>query len=395
MRKIVAMNKIDDIETLKSFIDDNEDLEQLESILDRFNIFESLGLVRQEIRHSAFLRWLLDPAETHGLGDYWLRRFLKMVIKGGEEKPGNRLSLFDLDGWDLSQAEVRKEWNYIDLLIVDNRNMFVCVIENKVDSSEHSDQLNRYKEIVEREFEDHKKVYVLLTVSGAAPSNPSYISVAYKDLVWAIETALRRRASQVNDAIMLFVQHYVDMVRRRIVEDSEIQEICRKLYKNHGRALDLIFEHRNDRQAEVGRVIRDYILSLGDEVTSIVDTTTLIKFLPKHMDLPQIQHDGKPILAWQLVNKGREVQFDLQLRPGPEEMRQRIYEVAQKHPDIFGRTQEPLSKDFPIFFSETWIARDEYYALDDEEIKQKICKGIDNLLEVKGEGMTNALKKLL
>ena len=67
---MVAMNKIDDIETLKSFIDDNEDLERLESILDRFNIFESLGLVRQEIRHSAFLRWLLDPSETHGLGDY-------------------------------------------------------------------------------------------------------------------------------------------------------------------------------------------------------------------------------------------------------------------------------------------------------------------------------------
>ena len=82
------MNKTEAIEALKYFIDDNEDLESLETRLDRFNIFESLGLVRQEIRHSAFLRWLLDPTETHGLGDYWLRQFLKKVIKNGEGNLG-------------------------------------------------------------------------------------------------------------------------------------------------------------------------------------------------------------------------------------------------------------------------------------------------------------------
>ena len=70
-----------DVEALRSFVDDNEDLEQLETILDRFNLFESLGLVRQEIRHSAFIRWFLDPSETHGLGDFPLRQFLRRVIK--------------------------------------------------------------------------------------------------------------------------------------------------------------------------------------------------------------------------------------------------------------------------------------------------------------------------
>ena len=49
----------DGVEALRTFIGDNDDLEQLETLLDRFNMFEALGLVRQEIRHSAFLRWLL------------------------------------------------------------------------------------------------------------------------------------------------------------------------------------------------------------------------------------------------------------------------------------------------------------------------------------------------
>ena len=94
-----------DVEALKAFIDDNEELDQLETILDRFNLFKSLNLVRQEIRHSAFLRWLLDPSETHGLSDYWLRRFLRRIIKKGEGSSHPDFpSLFDLDNWNLGHV---------------------------------------------------------------------------------------------------------------------------------------------------------------------------------------------------------------------------------------------------------------------------------------------------
>ena len=390
MEKVANM----DVDALKYFIDDNEDLESLETRLDRFNIFESLGLVRQEIRHSAFLRWLLDPTETHGLGDYWLRQFLSKVIKNGEEILGNTLSLFDLDGWDLTQAEVRKEWRNIDILILDEKNHFVCVIENKVDSGESGDQLKRYRQFVELEFVQYKKAYVFLTKFGDSPSEASYIAFTYKDLVFVIENALGRRESQINNEIKLFVQHYLDMVRRRIVEDSELQELCRKLYKNHRRALDLIFEHRHDRIAEVGRVIQNYISSRSDDIFSINDSTTYIKFLPECMNVPQIQDAGIPILACQLVNKNKQVRFDLQLRPGPQKRREQIYEMAKRLPQIFGDPQSTLSEDFPIFFSETWITEKDYYELDDEGIKQKIGEGIGNLLKSKGENMVKALKDL-
>ena len=388
------MNKTEAIEALKYFIDDNEDLESLETRLDRFNIFESLGLVRQEIRHSAFLRWLLDPTETHGLGDYWLRQFLKKVIKNGEEILGNTFSLFDLDGWDLTQAEVRREWRNIDILILDKNNQFVCVIENKVDSGESGDQLKRYLQLVEQEFAQYKKAFVFLTKFGNSPSEDSYIPFTYKDLVFVIENALVRRESQLNYEIKLFVQHYLDMVRRHIVEDSDLQELCRKLYKNHHRAIDLIFEHRQDYIAEVGKVIQGYISSRKDDIFSINDSTTYIKFLPKCMNVPQIQDKGKPILACQLVNKNKHIQFDLQLRLGPQAMREQIYEIAKRLPQIFGEPQSSLSEDFHIFFSETWITEKDYNELDDEGIKQKIGEGIGNLLKIKGQKMVKALKEL-
>ena len=75
-------------------------------------------------------------------------------------------------------------------------------------------------------------------------------------------------------------------------------------------------------------------------------------------------------------------------------MRERIYDMAKRLPQIFGELQSSLSEDFHIFFSETWITEKDYYELDDEGIKQKIGEGIGNLLKIKGQKMVKALKEL-
>ena len=388
------MNQTNAIEALKSFIDDNEDLERLESMLDRFNLFESLGLIRQEIRHSAFLRWLLDPTETHGLGDYWLRQFLRKVIKNGEGILDNAPSLFDLDDWSLGRAEVRKEWRNIDVFVIDEANQFVCAIENKVDSSQAKEQLQRYWEIVEREFEEYKKVYVFLTISGEDPRHDAYVSVSYEDIANVIGSTLKRRESQLNHEIKLFIQQYLDMVRRHIMEDSEVQKLCRRIYQNHHRALDLIFDHRPDRAAEVGRNIQAYVRDRQDLILTS-NSRTYINFLPKSMDFPQRQDDNKtPILVCQILNKGNQVRFKLELGPGPKLTREQIYEKAKSLPQVFGKAKAKLSPKYHTFYSETWIYRRDYDELGDEEIRQLINEQIKRFTERKGSGIANALKGL-
>ena len=74
-----------DQEILERFVTDNKDLGELESQLQEFNMFEALGLVQSEIRHSNFIAWIMDPKETHGMGDYFLKRFLFMVAKTGRQ----------------------------------------------------------------------------------------------------------------------------------------------------------------------------------------------------------------------------------------------------------------------------------------------------------------------
>ena len=47
----------------------------------------------------------------------------------------------------------------------------MIAIENKVGSHEHSNQLNRYRNILEKEYPDYNRMLVFLTPDGEKPSD--------------------------------------------------------------------------------------------------------------------------------------------------------------------------------------------------------------------------------
>jgi hypothetical protein len=55
----------DALAALERFVVEKDDLFQLEESIGRFNIFDALNVGCVEIRHSSFLAWLLDPADSH------------------------------------------------------------------------------------------------------------------------------------------------------------------------------------------------------------------------------------------------------------------------------------------------------------------------------------------
>jgi hypothetical protein len=88
-----------DLKALEAFVVDNPELERLEALLDQFNIFEAIGVVRQELRHSDFLAFLLDPHQKHGLRDAFARRLLQKALVSSEASLP--ISPIDLDLWIL------------------------------------------------------------------------------------------------------------------------------------------------------------------------------------------------------------------------------------------------------------------------------------------------------
>jgi hypothetical protein len=134
------------------------------------NIFEAAGMQRQEIRHSNFLAFLLNPQENHGLGDAFLKRLLQTTLNNSSVEPPP-ISALTLALADFSDALISREWRNIDVLVESKHNNFIFVIENKIDSSESEHQLSKYEQVVKSKFPDEHKLFAYLTKDGEPPSD--------------------------------------------------------------------------------------------------------------------------------------------------------------------------------------------------------------------------------
>tara|TARA_B100001741_G_C16527515_1_gene587804 strand:+ start:59 stop:1387 length:1329 start_codon:yes stop_codon:yes gene_type:complete len=132
------------------------------------NLFSILSSIKNnEIVHSQFLSWLMNPKETHNLGDLFLKQFLSNV-----------LGIDDQDFINIENEKTgTKSSKKIDILI-ELSNSIVC-IENKIDSNEGKTQLSDYVDILRKDYplKEHKFIY--LTPTGQEPSNENYIKLSY------------------------------------------------------------------------------------------------------------------------------------------------------------------------------------------------------------------------
>ncbi len=206
------MNK-NDHSLLEAFVIDNSDLNLLESKLSNFNVFEAVGMTRQEIRHSYFLAFLLNPSESHYFGDLFLKKFLISALRSLESPP---LSAITIDVADLEDSEVRREYKNIDILIYSQNEKIVVAIENKVDSGEHDDQLNRYKDIVLTEFSGYQVFLIYLTKKGDQPSTPHWHPLSYEIISQCIDEICIQHAAKMNTDVHTLMTHYSNLIKRHI-----------------------------------------------------------------------------------------------------------------------------------------------------------------------------------
>ena len=204
------MDEKTDIAELEKFILDNPELEKLESLLDQFNIFDVLNIVNAEIRHSSVIAWLLNPNDTHGLGNHFLKLFLKYFINHNKSSLDGTISLFTVEFLRLTTVEVWKEWNHIDILILieEEDNKFVIAIENKIKTTEHSKQLERYREIVEKKFLNYNKLFIYLSPDGLIPSDESWFAFNYNIIAEIIDNLLENKKDMMNANIKEFISQY-------------------------------------------------------------------------------------------------------------------------------------------------------------------------------------------
>ena len=276
-----------DRRVLEEFVVNNPELEQLEALLGQFNIFEALGAVRQELRHTDFLAFLLNPTENHGLGDYFTKRFIQKAIisRRGGSLP---ISLIDVDFWDLDETLVLREWNNVDIVLENRPHQLAIIIENKIDSTEHSEQLQRYRTVAEQHYRNWKLLYLYLTPEGDTPSDEFYIPIDYRLICSLVEDLISTRASTIGPDVKTVISHYTQMLRRHVVSESAIEDLCHKIYQKHQRALDLLFEHRPDLQASI-REHLEHVIQGTPGLLLDHCSKSYIRFIPKKWDVSSLR----------------------------------------------------------------------------------------------------------
>lgn len=199
----------------------NDSAEALSSLLfelgkierKEFSFMKTLRIEKNELVHSNFLAWLLDPSGNHELGPLFTERFLAAV---SQKVKNNKIDLSNLNFFDMMvEREISSETSRLDLRLIDAKGSLHCTIENKILSKEGTDQTNR----LYNDFHGicPKELFVFLTLKGTEkPENENFLSMTYGELRPIFNELLD---VAVGDAKFL-IRNYVNTLERLIMAEN-------------------------------------------------------------------------------------------------------------------------------------------------------------------------------
>lgn len=384
------MSKNQEVEYLENFVMSNPELDCLENLISEFNIFETLNLTYAEIRHSNFLGWLLDPSENHGLGSYFIKQFLKQIASSNKSYFSSiDISLFDFELFNYNNVEVRREWNAIDVLLVINENnkKVIVAIENKIKTSEHSNQLQRYKDIIkrEKEFSNYIHLFIYLTPENITPSDEDWIPFNYDAIAELLYGLLEHKKSTLNPNIHFFISQYLTILRRYIVGNSEVEKIAIDIYKKHKQALDIIFQYKPDIYLEISEHIQtrlkeiDGIIIDGAGKTVIRFTTELLDAQIKKVSEGWTK--SKRILLFEFDLYDTRLVLRLYIGPGEDTYRKKLIDSFLKNKSLFKLADRKFGTKWHAAFQKEIIQAKDFEEDNHDELYIKIDKKIDEFVK--------------
>ena len=361
--------------------DQDPDLAELERLLSEFNLFRLLGIGGSEETHSRILAWLLNPRENHRLGAAFLNRFMAATMP------------LDGAGADWSAAQVQREWQNavdgqggrLDLLILDEGQRFLCAIENKVRSGEHSDQLTRYRRALENRYPDFTRRYLFLspwgTLAQDATERKHWKSVDYNLVCQLVAETAQNFADSSSADVLAFLRQYADVLRRDVLGDTEVRDLARKIYAQHSTAIELIYQHKPNPQSETQEILKEIIENRDDWEfeTEYQRQNHLTRFLPVEWKQFPVLETGtgwppcKSLLLFEFYYSNYNLWFQLALSTGTDEsVRQVIDSSVRNLPGIRPREANVGSSWGIYYIDQGVLTGADFEQWDLESIRSKL-----------------------
>lgn len=254
----------------------DDDFTSLVKRSQQINLFSVVGMENQEIKHSNFLGWLLDPQAPHQLGDAFVKEILVNVFlqsgtaagQGDEDSSASESISLDeiLDNYDDANVARETEDNIDILFRTEDKRLVIC-IENKVWANLSINQLDKYYDYVKERYNDYSRhVFIFLTPQGRpvppdySKHNKEWIPLSYDTIRRSLDNIRGREMSPKTE---LLIKDYIDLLERNgIVEAESLDQSVNNLYSKYREVFDLI----EQRKEGIQRRIRLHLIEIYDEV---------------------------------------------------------------------------------------------------------------------------------
>ena len=233
----------------------NELLDNYVERTKQFNIFKILKLENYEIRHSNLIAWLLNPYDTHDLGSAFLSKFLSVINDEIKYEKTDSIEIF-------------REQENIDILVLNHTQKYLILIENKINSNQHDNQLERYQSIVNAKLSDYIKYFVYLKPENNEEIMSEYKYVSYKSIKNILENLIQQNIKQET---ALILKNYVQILNERYLQSDnhDLMDICIKLIENNevnnlsNDKKELVWKMAEKRRYEIMQIISEILSGMS------------------------------------------------------------------------------------------------------------------------------------
>jgi len=339
-----------DVEKLKDLVDGSgsEHLATVSKNMKIFCPFEAVGMVRQEIRHSNFLAYILDPNRPHEFGTKLLNAFV--AIFTGEPISETRLH----------RARIYRELYNVDLIVEippeNGGKALVIAVEVKIDAGERSEQLRDYQRRVKAAWPHSEAIFGFLTVDGregTTSADKTWQPISWTGLIYALDRALESDGRSAIGYPMYAA--YVSMMRRHGMadktSDAPLDDAVFTLWSKHKEALEYLFENRPDLIGDLMRKIAEnkgemmaelLSSSLGVPVRPAASTSMYLRFsFPSLESRYEVLTQGRrqwagetaSIILLEIYRNGDGISASIVVGPadGAPEFRKRLVETLNRN----------------------------------------------------------------
>lgn len=216
-----------------------------------FSPFDVLRYADYEIRHSNVLAWLLRPDGSHGIGDAFIREFMHCL---NESATKANLPRFPMpESFEGDNIQVEREFHHVDIALLFPRERLLVAVENKLEAAapQHYDQVDHYqKELRKRYKHEYNVRRVLLTASRVGATEREAVHVSWFTIHEIVDSLYPDRSRpRASEAVGAFIQQYLDVVHRMVLQQATGGAHFRKLLVDHR---PILAKLREDKRRGVG-----------------------------------------------------------------------------------------------------------------------------------------------